>query len=135
MQALKNINTSQIKIIQVAIVLMFTAIMLGAFGAHGLEGKISTKALKTFKTGNFYQFIQTISIFVVILIEVIFNKKFKKFFLFNFIGLAFFCLNCYLYAFSALKIFALLVPIGGVCFLLAWLTFFLDFRSFAANLD
>ena len=32
-------------------VFMLTAVGLGAFGAHGLEGKVSAKALSTWKTG------------------------------------------------------------------------------------
>lgn len=35
------------------------AVILGAFGAHGLEGKISERHLDTWKTANEYQFYHT----------------------------------------------------------------------------
>lgn len=39
-----------------------TAVILGAFGAHGLEGKISDYHLGTWKTGNQYHFYHTLAL-------------------------------------------------------------------------
>src|SRR5690625_5440799 len=42
----------------------FLAEALGAFGAHGLEGKISEQALKTWEKAVHYQMFHTISILI-----------------------------------------------------------------------
>lgn len=38
----------------------FTAVAIGAFGAHGLREKLSAEMLEVYKTGVFYQFIHTV---------------------------------------------------------------------------
>ena len=37
----------------------FTAVAIGAFGAHSLREKLSTEMLEVYKTGVLYQFIHT----------------------------------------------------------------------------
>jgi uncharacterized membrane protein YgdD (TMEM256/DUF423 family) len=125
---LKNITISatDYKILATASFFLFLAVAFGAFGAHGLEGKISQKALATFKTGNFYHFIQALSL--VLLIFTSQKKKLLK--NLNLLGIFLFSGNCYLYALTEVKIFALLVPFGGVSFLIFW---FLLFRNFSKS--
>ncbi len=41
------------------------AVALGAFGAHGLEGKISEKYLEVWKTGVQYQMFHAMGLFVI----------------------------------------------------------------------
>jgi len=43
----------------------FTAVAIGAFGAHGLREKLSSEMLEVYKTGVFYQFIHTIVLLVL----------------------------------------------------------------------
>lgn len=42
------------------------AVVLGAFGAHGLKGKLSPEALASFETGVRYQFIHVLALFVAV---------------------------------------------------------------------
>jgi len=42
-----------------------TAVMLGAFGAHGLRGHLDAGQLSTFETGVRYQFYHAMALFVV----------------------------------------------------------------------
>jgi uncharacterized membrane protein YgdD (TMEM256/DUF423 family) len=42
------------------------AVILGAFGAHGLKGKLSPESLVSFETGVRYQFIHVLAIFVAV---------------------------------------------------------------------
>src|SRR5690625_4461419 len=43
----------------------FLAVALGAFGAHGLEGKISESALKTWEKAVNYQMFHTVALLAV----------------------------------------------------------------------
>ena len=96
----------------------FTAVAIGAFGAHGLREKLSTELLEVYKTGVFYQFIHTIVILVLSLTNIIKTKTAPMFFL---IGIIMFSFSLYIYSISEEKIFAMITPLGGVCFLIGWL--------------
>lgn len=100
---------------------LLLAVALGAFGAHGLESRVSEKMLKTWQTGVTYQFIHALSIFLISLSA--YQLKLPKLFRANaffMIGILFFSFNCYLYVLSSVKFLAMLVPLGGVSFLVGW---------------
>jgi len=95
----------------------FTAVAIGAFGAHGLREKLSTEMLEVYKTGVLYQFIHTIILLVLSLTNFIQSKFASMFFL---AGILLFSFSLYIYATSGVKFFALITPVGGVCFLIGW---------------
>ena len=101
------------------------AVILGAFGAHGLNNSLSLKQMATFKTGVTYQFYHGFAL----LILGILSKTFKDLktqncgYFFTF-GIIIFSFNCYIYAISGVKGFALIIPIGGILFILGWLSLF-----------
>ncbi|MCB9092059.1 MAG: DUF423 domain-containing protein [Halobacteriovoraceae bacterium] len=103
--------------------MLFLAVMIGAFGAHGLKGKISDLALETYHTGVFYHFIHAIGIFVISLFSLITKRSFKLALLFHATGIILFSFFCYAYAISGIKLFAMIVPLGGTSFLIGWLVF------------
>lgn len=45
-----------------------TGVMLGAFGAHGLRGKVAENLLEAYKTGVHYQMIHALALFGVALL-------------------------------------------------------------------
>jgi uncharacterized membrane protein YgdD (TMEM256/DUF423 family) len=96
----------------------FTAVAIGAFGAHGLREKLSTEMLEVYKTGVLYQFIHTIVLLILALTDFIKTKTSSIFFL---IGIILFSFSLYIYSTSGIKFFAMITPVGGVCFLLGWL--------------
>jgi uncharacterized membrane protein YgdD (TMEM256/DUF423 family) len=96
----------------------FTAVAIGAFGAHGLKEKLSPEMLEIFKTGVLYQFIHTIVLLILSLISFIKTKIASVFFL---LGIILFSFSLYIYSTSGITIFAMITPIGGVCFLIGWL--------------
>ena len=96
----------------------FTAVAIGAFGAHGLREKLSVEMLEVYKTGVLYQFIHTIILLMLSLTNYIKGKIVSIFFL---AGIILFSFSLYLYATSGIRFFAMITPIGGVCFLLGWL--------------
>ncbi len=102
---------------------IFLAVALGAFGAHGLKNILDVKALATFKTGVTYQMYNGIGILLVSLIAKVFQVDFSRSLNFMIIGIVLFSFNCYLYALTQIKTIAMIIPFGGMCFLIAWFLF------------
>ena len=104
-------------------IFLFLAVALGAFGAHGLKEIVVGKYLETYKTGVTYQFYHALSLLIIGLISIQIKELGLKSVLILFsAGILFFSFNCYIYALTTKKIFAMLVPIGGVFFLAGWVT-------------
>ena len=95
----------------------FTAVAIGAFGAHGLREKLTPEMLEVYKTGVLYQFIHTIVLLILSLTNFINGKLSSIFFL---AGIILFSFSLYLYSTSGLRFFAVITPAGGVCFLIGW---------------
>ena len=95
----------------------FTAVAIGAFGAHGLRENLSPEMLEVFKTGVFYQFIHSVVILILSFTNFIKTKISSIFFLF---GIILFSFSLYLYSVSGTQFFAMITPVGGVCFLIGW---------------
>ena len=96
----------------------FTAVAIGAFGAHGLRENLSAEMLEVYKTGVLYQFIHTIVLLILSLTNFIKTKIASIFFL---LGIILFSFSLYIYSTSGIKFFAMITPVGGVCFLIGWL--------------
>ena len=101
----------------------FTAVAIGAFGAHGLKENLTTDMLEVYKTGVLYQFIHTIVLLVLSLTNFIKTNVSSVFFL---LGIILFSFSLYIYSTSGITFFAMITPIGGVCFLIGWLWIIVD---------
>ena len=95
----------------------FTAVAIGAFGAHGLREKLSAEMIEVYKTGVFYQFIHTIVILILSLTNFIKTRIASIFFL---LGIILFSFSLYIYSTSGERFFAMITPVVGVCFLIGW---------------
>ena len=95
----------------------FTAVAIGAFGAHGLREKLSAEILEVYKTGVLYQFFHTIVLLILSLNNFIKGKIASIFFL---AGIILFSFSLYLYSTTGIGTFAMITPVGGVCFLIGW---------------
>lgn len=96
----------------------FTAVAIGAFGAHGLREKLSTEMLEVYKTGVFYQLIHSVVLLVLSLTNFIKGYLPSIYFL---LGIILFSFSLYIYSTSGIRFFAMITPIGGFCFLIGWL--------------
>lgn len=105
---------------------LLLAVILGAFGAHGLKKILDTTALETYKTGVTYQFYHGFGLLFLGLISSITNLELKKSFYAFIFGIFLFSFNCYLYSVTQIKVIALIIPIGGVLFILGWLNFIIQ---------
>jgi uncharacterized membrane protein YgdD (TMEM256/DUF423 family) len=97
------------------------AVLFGAFGAHGLEGKVSAKALATFETGSRYHFYHSFGLFLIGLWALHSQQLIKWPAYLMIVGIILFSFNCYLYAITGVKAFAMIVPLGGISFVISWI--------------
>lgn len=102
-------------------VFLMLAVLIGAFGAHGLKSIVSPEKLVTFETGVRYHFYHGFGLlFAGLLQQLIPSAKLKMTFFAFLVGILLFSFNCYFYALSEMKIFAMIVPLGGVMFVIGW---------------
>ncbi|SDJ74847.1 DUF423 domain-containing protein [Salimicrobium halophilum] len=99
----------------------FLAVALGAFGAHGLEGKLSEKSLGQWEKAVNYQMFHTMALFITALLL---GKEASGMltgagWLF-FAGILLFSGSLYAYALTGVKTLAMITPFGGVAFLIGW---------------
>ncbi|MBR7554532.1 DUF423 domain-containing protein [Allobacillus sp. GCM10007491] len=100
----------------------FIAVALGAFGAHGLEGKLSERLMGTWEKAVQYQMFHTIAIFATGILALktgLGNYMTAGWFFFA--GIIIFSGSLYLYSLTETKTFAMVTPIGGVAFLIGWI--------------
>ncbi|MBI0578173.1 DUF423 domain-containing protein [Neobacillus cucumis] len=101
----------------------FLAVALGAFGAHGLKDKLDAHYLEIWKTGVTYQMFHAIGILVVglLLAKVADSSLFTWSGWLMLIGIIFFSGSLYVLSVTKIGILGAITPIGGVCFLAAWI--------------
>ncbi|MCK0134273.1 DUF423 domain-containing protein [Arenibacter sp. S6351L] len=103
-----------------------TAVLLGAFGAHGLEKMIDAKAIQTFETGVRYQMYHALFLMILGGCNVLANERKKMVYYFIVAGVVCFSFSIYLLAINELSSFdfkklALLTPFGGVLLITGWI--------------
>ncbi len=115
------------KIVGLAAFLGGIAVILGAFGAHGLKAVLDENQLLTFETGVRYQMYHALFLLFVAIAPVC-TAKAKKFiaYLVGF-GVLFFSGSIYLLATNDLtpvdfKFLGPITPIGGLLLITAWFT-------------
>lgn len=115
----------------IASFLILTGIILGAIGAHSLKSMgVKPELLDSFETGVRYQLFTGLALFALGLNCTRIPFKHKSFVWLNLIGVALFSGCIYLYTLHEfapfLKSFVMVVPIGGVCMIIAWLIFMIQ---------
>ncbi|AOH57248.1 hypothetical protein ABE28_023120 [Peribacillus muralis] len=99
----------------------FIAVALGAFGAHGLEGKIPDKYLETWQTAVQYQMFHAVGLLVIGLLAGKISSP-----LINWsgwlmlIGIILFSGSLFVLSVTQIKVLGAITPLGGVSFLTAW---------------
>lgn len=98
------------------------AVIIGAFGAHGLEKIITDeKMLMRFNTGVDYQFYHAFGILIVaLLLKEIDSRLLTSAGIVFSIGIILFSGSLYSYVLTANSQFAMITPIGGLAFILGW---------------
>ncbi|MEE9350720.1 MAG: DUF423 domain-containing protein [Thiotrichaceae bacterium] len=98
------------------------AVILGAFGAHGIEKIVTPKALEVYKTGIHYQFYHSFALIAAGMFAHFWPKaKYFKTAGFAFLlGIIIFSGSLYLYTLTGNKVFGMITPLGGLSFIVGW---------------
>ncbi|HXH73488.1 MAG TPA: DUF423 domain-containing protein [Bacteriovoracaceae bacterium] len=105
-------------------VMLALAVLIGAFGAHGLKAIVTPEKLVTFETGVRYHFYHGFGLILLGLFAQLFQSLRLSVSLYSFlVGIVLFSFNCYLYVLTDMKIFAMIVPVGGLLFVVGWVNF------------
>ncbi|KMK78197.1 DUF423 domain-containing protein [Alkalihalobacillus pseudalcaliphilus] len=104
-------------------IIMALVVAIGAFGAHGLEGKITERMLKNYQTGVQYHMIHGIGIIVVglLALKMASNQLLTVAGWSFFIGIIFFSGSLYAMALTGITKLGAITPLGGVAFILGWI--------------
>jgi len=111
-------------------VFALTAVMAGAFGAHGLRGVVSPRGLEVFQTAVSYQIYHS---FALMLISILTGLSLAGGFAsgsgrrllsvaagFFTVGIVLFSGSLYLLVMTRLSWPGPVTPLGGVCFMVGW---------------
>lgn len=121
------------KILVIAAISGMLAVMLGAFGAHGLKKLISAEMLEVYKTGVQYQFYHTFALLMVGVIMHFGESKALKWSARLFIGgTVLFSGSLYVLAISGIKVLGAITPFGGTMWIIAWLLLAIHAGKFVA---
>lgn len=104
----------------VASVTGFLGVAAGAFGAHGLEGRVSVERLAAWKTGAEYQLVHAVVLLVLAGLPL-YEPRWQRLASFAFItGVLVFSGSLYVLVLSGRGMWGAVTPIGGVLLLLGW---------------
>ena len=112
-------------------VLGMLAVILGAFGAHGLKEVLSEESLTSYETGVRYQFYHAFLALIVANSSFFTSKTKNIVFYLILVGVVLFSGSIYLLSTYALtgvsfKSIAFITPVGGLLLILAWLLLFVN---------
>ena len=99
----------------------FLAVAVGAFGAHGLEGRVDARAIEIFNTGAHYHLIHALATVAAALAArgAAAGRANIAALLFT-VGAVLFSGSLYFMVLAGSKALVLATPLGGVCFLAGW---------------
>lgn len=101
----------------------FLGVVLGAFGAHGLQNMVEARHLAVWHTGVQYQMYHSLALLVVALLAVNYiNPNLAVWAAWAFIiGILLFSGSLYAIVLLGVRNLGLITPIGGLFFLAGWL--------------
>ena len=93
----------------------------GAFGAHGLRGRLSAEMLTVFETGVRYQMYHALALMALAALSDRLNGRLIEAAGWLFVaGIVLFSGSLYLLAVTGVTVLGAITPIGGVAFLAGW---------------
>lgn len=117
------------KIVLTALILGALAIVLGAFGAHGLKKFLSIEELNSFEVGVRYQMYHALFLLFVSQTSFITDKQKLVVFVLTLFGIVLFSGSIYLLTTSTItnikaKFLGPITPIGGLLLISSWIYLF-----------
>jgi uncharacterized membrane protein YgdD (TMEM256/DUF423 family) len=117
-------RTFALRCIVAGALLMLLGVVLGAFGAHALQKTLTLKQLSSYQTGVLYQQLHSLALVLVGIIAVVTPASHwlpRAAVLFG-LGIFFFSGSIYALTFGAPRWLGMVAPMGGLSFMLAWLS-------------
>ncbi|MEE9367321.1 MAG: DUF423 domain-containing protein [Pontiella sp.] len=108
------------------------AVIIGAFGAHGLKDKLCDQMLAVYKTGVEYHFYHTLALLGIGLLALHVESKLLTASGWSMaVGILLFSGSLYALSTSGIKVLGAITPIGGLFFIIGWVL--LTVAIFKAN--
>jgi uncharacterized membrane protein YgdD (TMEM256/DUF423 family) len=105
-------------------ILLALAVILGAFGAHGLRGRLDDYSMGVYEKAVFYHFVHALGILVVSILPrtgTFPESGAATTCAILLAGIVIFCGSLYLLAVSGNRMLGAITPIGGLAFIIGWL--------------
>jgi uncharacterized membrane protein YgdD (TMEM256/DUF423 family) len=109
----------------IALLLLISGIVLGAFGAHGLKDFVSSEKINSFEVGVRYQILNALGLMTLAALKPQFNFSIKNAVVFILLGVI--CFSCSIYGLTFLlkgdslgKVLGPITPIGGLLLIIGW---------------
>jgi uncharacterized membrane protein YgdD (TMEM256/DUF423 family) len=99
------------------------AVILGAFGAHGLKGRLDEYAMSVYEKAVFYHFVHALGLLIVSTFGRIGSLSGRAMDLVGWLlcaGILLFCGSLYALALSGVRMLGAITPLGGLSFIAAW---------------
>ncbi|MHC5201910.1 DUF423 domain-containing protein [Myroides sp. LJL119] len=124
------------KIVGIAALIGAIAVILGAFGAHGLKKIVAATQVESFEVAVRYQMYHALFLLFVGLTSLYSDKVKKTITVLTLVGIIFFSGSIYLLTFKdlidiKLSVIGPITPIGGVFLIIAWLV--AAYQAFTSN--
>jgi uncharacterized membrane protein YgdD (TMEM256/DUF423 family) len=97
----------------------FTAVAFGAFGAHGLRGRLSPAMLEVYRTGALYHLVHAVAALAVALAAERLRRGRLILSLLT-AGVVVFAGSLYALAITGITVLGAVTPLGGLLLLAAW---------------
>lgn len=110
--------------IRIGALLLACAVGLGAFGAHGLKDKLDAYSMAVYEKAVFYHFIHALGILLVALLSaqsLVSAETAMRTSVLLLAGVIIFSGSLYILSMTGMKWLGAITPIGGVCFIAAWM--------------
>jgi uncharacterized membrane protein YgdD (TMEM256/DUF423 family) len=122
---LKTLEKQTKSTLIIALLLLISGIVLGAFGAHGLKDLVSSEKINSFEVGVRYQILNALGLMTLAALKPQFNFSIKNAVVFILLGVI--CFSCSIYGLTFLlkgdslgKVLGPITPIGGLLLIIGW---------------
>ena len=105
-------------------ILLAIAVMLGAFGAHGLRGRIDDYSMNIYERAVLYHFLHALGMLIVSILPragVLSESRMKWVAGLLCAGVVLFSGSLYVFAITGVRTLGAVTPFGGLSFIAAWL--------------
>jgi len=107
-----------------AAILLALAVSIGAFGAHGLQGRLDTYSLGVYEKAVFYHFIHALGMLAVPLLvraRLVSESAGTWTGWLLLAGIVLFSVSLYVLAITGIRTLGAITPFGGASFIAAWI--------------